>query len=102
MTCEKILADLEAEGVTVWHANGRLRYRAPEATVQSVLPTMRANRDALLALVSPPVDGSGLPDAPCPVCSSGYFWRGGNGWTCGRCQPPDLSAMATCTIPGRM
>lgn len=101
MTPEKILADLKAQGVEAWHSDGRLRYRGPQESVDAALPTLRQHRDALLALLSPPVDGSGLPDGPCPVCGSGYFWRGGHGWTCGRCAPPLPDAQETCTAPAR-
>lgn len=47
MNAAALIGEALAEGVTLWHEGGRVRYRGRRSTLTQMLPTLTAYRDEL-------------------------------------------------------
>lgn len=93
MSAAEVIHELQSYGVELYLVGGKLKVRGEESVLASILPVVKANRDAIvsqLAGASAPSDPwAWLPDD----CPDGVDW---NAWDCARilrdvCRREDFS-----------
>ena len=91
-TLHDVLAELEARGGRLVRRGEKLRVEAIEHPPADLVARLRAHKPALLALVPAHSEPLADPDAPCPACGCGSFWRMAGAWYCEQCTdaPPGV------------